>query len=113
VITKFIEVTNIKTGGVNYGKFCVGLFDHEEWSRAVHIDDEPSLSPLSLLRVRGWRPREHVLVMDLQTGEPEEVEMLGRRLGFSGGVRDWQCGFHGVEGGPAKAVVVLQDLETA
>lgn len=59
--TKFVEVTN---GPRNWGKFCVARFDEEEWARssAVHVGE------YSLVAGRGWTP-EHVLVLDLQTGE--------------------------------------------
>jgi hypothetical protein len=59
--TKIIEATNVEHGGINHGKFLVARFDNE-WSYQSAIDQRP------LLRGRGWSP-EHVLVLDLQTGE--------------------------------------------
>lgn len=59
--TKIIEATNVDHGGINHGKFLVGRFTNE-WRRASAIDQLP------LLRGRGWS-REHVFVLDLQTGE--------------------------------------------
>ena len=60
MLTKIIEATN---GEKNWGKFLIGRFD-TEWERpAVY-------SPLSssLLQRVGWG-RNHLLVLDLQTGE--------------------------------------------
>ena len=61
--TKFIETCH-EGGTGNYGKFCVGRFDREEWSRPSVIAPEFG----SLLGQRGWTP-SHIWVMDLQTGE--------------------------------------------
>lgn len=60
MITKFIEATN---GPLNWGKFMVGRFD-KEWSYKSVVDEDGP----SLLWGRGWTP-EHILVVDLQTGE--------------------------------------------
>jgi hypothetical protein len=57
--TKIIETTN---GPRNHGKFLLGRFDGE-WSHPSAVASESLL--LSLV---GWGP-EHLLVMDLQTGE--------------------------------------------
>lgn len=61
--TVFIEATNTESGGINHGKFMVGRFTPEEWSRAslVNVDS-------CQLKFRGWTPG-HILVLDLQTGE--------------------------------------------
>lgn len=57
--TKIIEVTN---GPWNWGKMLVGRFD-SEWNR------ESKVTPGSrLLEAVGWSPN-HLLVLDLQTGE--------------------------------------------
>ena len=56
--TKLVEVTN---GIANWGKFCVGMFD-DEWEYKSVIDGN------RLLAGRGWT-RDHLLVLDLQTGE--------------------------------------------
>lgn len=48
-------------GGPNWGKFLVGLFDSER--RHVSLVAEQLL-----LRSQGWTP-EHLLVLDLATGE--------------------------------------------
>ena len=70
MITKFIEAS--QGGRGNWGKFLVGRFDAEEWSRTSHVaehDVEKPLSlKLSLLSARGWSP-EHVIVFDLETCE--------------------------------------------
>lgn len=63
--TKFIEATQPGEATFNHGKFMVGLFDADEWLRVCEID-----KPIerSLLYRCGWH-RDHVLVLDLQTGE--------------------------------------------
>lgn len=58
--TRFVEVTN---GPNNWGKFAVCQFTVEEWQSRSAIDPKRSL-----LAGRGWTP-EHMLVLDLQTGE--------------------------------------------
>lgn len=58
MITKFIEATN---GPQNWGKFMIQRFD-EEWAKRSQIDGLP------LLGGRGWS-RDHLLIVDLQTGE--------------------------------------------
>lgn len=60
MLRKFIEATN---GPQNWGKFMVGRFDADDWAAASAVDP-----PRSLLAGRGWA-REHILVLDLQTGE--------------------------------------------
>lgn len=57
--TKFIEATN---GPRNHGKFLLARFDADEWARRSEVDGR------SLVGGRGWTP-EHLLVLDLQTGE--------------------------------------------
>lgn len=60
MITKFIEVTN---GPRNWGKMMLGRFTPEEWSRKSIVSPEHFL-----LWGRGWS-RDHIFVLDLQTGE--------------------------------------------
>jgi len=48
-------------GKGNWGKFMLGRFTKEEWARRSEVDGQ-------LLRVRGWSP-DHLLVLDLETGE--------------------------------------------
>lgn len=60
--TRFIEATNVEAGGMNWGKFMLARFDEEEWTRRSAVDQRIQL------HARGWTP-EHILVMDLQTGE--------------------------------------------
>ena len=62
--TRIIEARNGEQA--NWGKFLVGRFDIEEWSRRSVLPGADS--PLPLLRRVGWRP-DHIFVMDLQTGE--------------------------------------------
>lgn len=56
---KFVEATN---GPQNWGKFAVLKFDDDEWKELSAVDQRP------LLAGRGWG-RDHVMVVDLQTGE--------------------------------------------
>lgn len=69
--TKFIEATNRIAPSErygNWGKFAVCRFDPEEWARRAQVPDSAPIIGLSLLQTVGWGP-EHVLVLDLQTGE--------------------------------------------
>lgn len=55
----FFETVN----ELNWGKFMVGRFDGDDW------DERSTIEPrVGLLRGRGWSI-EHLLVLDLQTGE--------------------------------------------
>lgn len=58
--TTFIEATS-KQG--NWGKFMIGRFDADELERRSVVDGG------RFVQSRGWDPRSHVLVMDMQTGE--------------------------------------------
>jgi hypothetical protein len=58
VIYRFTEVTNL----VNWGKFLVSKFDENDHAQVSAIDHGP------LIQRRGWT-RQHLFVMDLQTGE--------------------------------------------
>lgn len=62
--TVFVEATQPAPACLNWGKFMVARFTHEEWQRQSQID----IGPGSLLRKVGWSSY-HVLVFDLQTGE--------------------------------------------
>ena len=57
--THIIEVTN----GFNWGKFLLSRFD-DEWFVRSQVEPRES----SVIGGRGWS-KEHVFVMDLQTGE--------------------------------------------
>lgn len=57
--TKMIEATN---GPRNWGKFMVGWMSREEWEHDSQVDGRP------LLLGGGWT-KDHVWVLDLQTGE--------------------------------------------
>lgn len=59
--TKVIEATQDHKTGFNWGKMLVGRFD-SEW------EVQTTIGAGSLLSNCGWSP-EHILVMDLQTGE--------------------------------------------
>lgn len=62
MLTHMMEATN----GFNWGKFLIGRFDHE-W-QAPSLISFPSVKGKGLLRQRGWST-EHLLVLDLETGE--------------------------------------------
>lgn len=70
MLTKFIEASH--GGGGNWGKFMLGRFSPEEWTRHSELPEiktvPGSLDARSLLAGRGWSPK-HILFMDLQTGE--------------------------------------------
>ena len=71
--TVFIEATNRELrrediSGINHGKFMVGRFSQDEWSRPCWVDLEFSGRRRSLLGRNGW-VGEELLVVDLQTGE--------------------------------------------
>jgi hypothetical protein len=57
-----IEATQDTASGVNWGKFGVGRFTRDEWSR------KSRLAGGALLARCGW-DGDHVWVLDLQTGE--------------------------------------------
>jgi hypothetical protein len=57
--TVFVEATNKE---MNWGKFMLAKFDEDEWARRSAIDSG------SLVAGRGWSS-DHILVLDLQTGE--------------------------------------------
>lgn len=60
MLTHMMEATN----GFNWGKFLIGRFDHEwQCPSLITIPSVPSL-----LRQRGWT-KNHLLVLDLETGE--------------------------------------------
>jgi len=59
---KFIEATNKQGDGVNWGKFMIARFTEEEWERRSKVGGHP------MLQERGWT-KDHLLVLDLQTGE--------------------------------------------
>lgn len=76
--SKFVEVTQSVDGGFNHGKFMIGRFDKQEWQRACEMDLRFAEATTdyrraqgegrSLLGRCGWSG-DHVLVLDLQTGE--------------------------------------------
>lgn len=66
MLTMIVEATNRGGGGINWGKFLVGLFTADEWGRkAAMYRGAPGPT---LLHAIGWS-REHIMVHDLQTGE--------------------------------------------
>lgn len=79
--TKIVEVTN---GNLNWGKFLLGRFDGE-WAREAKM-----LPGHGLLSSVGWGP-EHVLVLDLQTGEGCVVRPGGAAHADLEKHRVWVC----------------------
>lgn len=65
--TVFVEATS-PSG--NWGKFMVGVFDHQELNRRSAVDGS------GVVWGRGWR-QGHVLVVDLATGEGAIFKMGG------------------------------------
>lgn len=64
--TRFFEATQAREGGANWGKFCVGVFDDEEWERRSEVGH----AGRPLLPQLGWaRDHVHLWVLDMQTGE--------------------------------------------
>lgn len=63
--TKLVEVTQNRETGFNWGKFLLGYFDDDEWA---HPSDMPGPFVVSLIGSQGWG-HEHILVLDLATGE--------------------------------------------
>lgn len=79
--TKLIEVTN---GNKNWGKMMLGRFD-TEWSH------ESAISPgMKLLGGRGWTP-DHLLVLDIETGEGAVFKMGGLAKHDLEKHRIWVC----------------------
>ena len=77
---KLVEVTN---GERNWGKFLIGAFD-SEWQYRSAIDGN------SIIAGRGW-VREHILVLDLQTGEGAIFLPGGRAKNDLDKHRIWVC----------------------
>lgn len=63
--THLVEVTQNRESGFNWGKFLLGRFDDNEWD---HPSDMLGPYAASLIGSQGWG-REHMLVLDLATGE--------------------------------------------
>lgn len=80
--TKFIEVTQPEH--LNWGKFMLARFDAEEWAR------RSALAEGSLLRGRGWGP-EHLLIVDLQTGEGAVFRQGGSARNDLNKRKIWVC----------------------
>jgi len=78
--TKIVEVTN---GPRNWGKFLICAFDSELDYRSV-VDDR------RMIASRGWGP-EHVLVLDLQTGEGAMFRLGGLASADLDKHRIWVC----------------------
>lgn len=60
---RFVEVTN----GFNFGKFAVCRFEEHELAYTSVLDATMGMQ-IRLIGGRGWGP-DHLLILDLQTGE--------------------------------------------
>jgi hypothetical protein len=80
--TKVIEVTN----GFNWGKFAVSRFQ-EEWGLRSALEGTPDSS---LPRQLGWT-RDHIWVLDLQTGEGALFRAGGYAAADLDKHRIWVC----------------------
>jgi len=67
VKTYIFEATQRRGVGPNHGKFMVATFEEHEWAQRCILDGDQGLDR-SLVARCGWS-RQHVWVMDLQTGE--------------------------------------------
>lgn len=86
--TRFVEATQDAETGGNWGKFCVGLFDKEEWSRREGL---PAAGGYGMLVSRGWRPETTIHVLDLQTGEGALFSLFGSARADLQKHRVWVC----------------------
>lgn len=91
--TRFIEATQSVERGPNWGKFCVGLFDEEEWGRRQQMDGSTAGGMFSrgALTSRGWSPDGAALVVDLQTGEGAIFTLAGSARADLEKHRVWVC----------------------
>ena len=87
--TKIIEATNVAAGGINYGKFMLGRFDRE-WERRPQVTCDDISRRMPLLMQVGWGP-EHLMVMDLQTGEGAIFRPGGLAAADLNKHRVWVC----------------------
>lgn len=83
MITKFVEVTNDEQ---NWGKFLVMKFD-TEWEYRSCMTPE---SKRPLLDACGWS-RDHIWVLDLQTGEGVFVRLGGFAAADLNKHKVWVC----------------------
>jgi hypothetical protein len=77
---KLVEVTN---GSRNWGKFLLGAFD-TEWEYKSVVDGN------SIIAGRGWS-RDHLLVLDLQTGEGAMFRLGGSAKADLDQRKIWVC----------------------
>lgn len=91
MITHLIEATNIEAGGMNHGKFLVAKFDRE-WIARSEVDAAyDAAMVMSLIRRCGWAP-DHILVLDLETGEGAMFWPHGiARIDLNTKRRIWVC----------------------
>jgi hypothetical protein len=91
---RFIEATQAGPNGeggalANHGKFYVGRFDGIDWRWPSFVTDgEPPAR--SLLAATGWG-REHILVLDVQTGEGAMFRHGGHAKADLDKHRVWVC----------------------
>lgn len=83
--SKFIEAHDVTQ--FNWGKFAVCRFTAEEWQRRSEVD---LLTNRGLLDVVGWTP-DHLLVLDLQTGEGAIFKPRGYAVADLNKHQVWVC----------------------
>ena len=81
----FHELTN----GFNWGKFAVGRFDGDELAYQSVLDATMGVQT-RLIQGRGWG-LDHVLVLDLQTGEAAMFRLGGHAPADLMKRRIWTC----------------------
>lgn len=81
MISTIVELTD----RFNWGKFLVASFDEHEWARRSLVDGQPLLSGQC-----GWTP-QHMLVLDLQTGEGAMFLPMGLASADLEKHRVWVC----------------------
>lgn len=82
--SKIIEATNRDAGGLNWGKFMVCRFTVDEWAYRSIIGER------ALLHTVGWT-RDHLFVIDLQTGEGAMFRPGGLAVADLNRHRIWVC----------------------
>jgi hypothetical protein len=81
MISTIVELTD----RFNWGKFLVARFDEQEWARRSLVDGQPLLSGQC-----GWTT-QHILVLDLQTGEGAMFRPSGLASADLEKHRVWVC----------------------
>jgi hypothetical protein len=86
VQTRFIEAVQSHNRPMNHGKFMLGRFTLEEWAEASVVS--PGMPLVSC--IGGWTP-DHLLVLDLATGEGAIFKPGGHALADLSKHKIWTC----------------------